>query len=136
MLQKPSEQIAHCYQRVSECRAKAADAVNEAAAQQYYELERRWLMLRRSYELSERITDFTGELQRRCKVASVSSRLVCDIDGGVSTVTLSLPSLTRMAPHALVFPRARPAWTGSRPKQGRSLTCGPRTGGNGPAKEN
>ena len=70
MLQKLSEQIAHCYQRASECRAKAANAVNEAASQEYYELERRWLMLARSYELSERITEFSGEFWRKNKVAN------------------------------------------------------------------
>jgi hypothetical protein len=52
MLQKLSEPIAYCCQRASECRAKAANAANEAASQEYYELERRWLMLARSYELS------------------------------------------------------------------------------------
>jgi hypothetical protein len=69
MLQKLFEQIAYCYQRASKCRAKAADAVNDVASQEYHELERRWLMLARSYELTERITDFTRELQRRSEIA-------------------------------------------------------------------
>jgi hypothetical protein len=106
MLQKLSEQIAHCYQRASECRAKAANAVNEAASQEYYELERRWLMLARSYELSERITDFTCELQRRSKLAAsllgwhATSTAPFDRD-------LEIAVLDTDGPHALVFPCRR-----------------------------
>jgi hypothetical protein len=106
MLQKVSEQIAHCYHRASECRAKAVNAVNEAASQEYYELERRWLMLARSYELSERITDFTGERRRRSNVAAsllgwhAISTAPFDRD-------LELAILDTDGPHALVFPCGR-----------------------------
>ena len=105
MLQRLSEP-AYCYQRASECRAKAADAVSEEASQEYYELERQWLMLARSYELSERITYFTGELQRR-------SRIAASLLGwhGISTAPfdrdLELAVLDTDGPHALVFPCRR-----------------------------
>jgi hypothetical protein len=106
MLQKLSEQIAHCYQRAGECRAKATDAVNDAASQEYYELERRWLMLARSYELSDRITNFTGAVQRRSKLAS-------SLLGwrAISTAPfdreLEIAVLDTDGPHALVFPCGR-----------------------------
>jgi hypothetical protein len=106
MLQKLSEQIAHCYQRASECRARATNAVNEAASQEYYELERRWLMLARSYELSERITDFTCELQRSSKLAAsllgwhAISKAPFDRD-------LEIAVLDTDGPHAVVFPCRR-----------------------------
>jgi hypothetical protein len=110
MLQKLSEQIAHCYHRASECHAKAADAVNEAASQEYYELERRWLMLARSYELSERITDFTGELERR---NGRSNKIAVSLLGwhAISRAPfdrdLELAVLDTDGPHALVFPCQR-----------------------------
>jgi hypothetical protein len=106
MLQRLSEQITHCYQRASECRAKAADAVNGAASQEYYELERRWLMLARSYELSERITDFTSEHRRRSKIAA-------SLIGWQAILTapfdrdLELAVLDTDGPHALAFPCQR-----------------------------
>src|SRR5215467_3742711 len=106
MLHKLSEQIAYCYQRASECRTKAADAADEAASQEYCELERRWLMLARSYELSERITDFTSEIQRRSNTAAsllgwhAISTAPFDRD-------LELAVLDTHGPHALVFPCRR-----------------------------
>jgi hypothetical protein len=86
------------------CRVKA-DAANEAASQDY-ELERRWLMLARSCELSERITDISGELQRRSKIAAsllgwyAISTAPFDRD-------LELAVLDRDGSHALVFPCRR-----------------------------
>jgi hypothetical protein len=68
MLQKVSEPIAYCYQHPSECRAKAGDAFNEAAKQEFFDMEHRWLMLARSYELSDRITDYTNEVASRLRV--------------------------------------------------------------------
>jgi hypothetical protein len=65
MLRKVSDQVACCYQRASECRAKAANAFNEAAKQEYLDMERRWLMLARSYEFSDRLTDYNNEVERR-----------------------------------------------------------------------
>jgi hypothetical protein len=56
-------QVARCYERASECRAKAEDAFNEAAKQEYLDMERRWLMLARSYD--ERITDDTNKVAHR-----------------------------------------------------------------------
>ena len=60
VLHKVSENVAYCYARASECRAKAADALNQAARQEYLDMDHRWLYLARSYELTDRIVDFTN----------------------------------------------------------------------------
>jgi hypothetical protein len=106
MLQKVSEQIVYCYERASECRAKAIDAVNESACEEFSELERRWLMLAHSYELSERITDFAGERQRRHKVA-MSPPGWHTISTAPFDRDLELAVLDMEGPHALVFPCRR-----------------------------
>jgi hypothetical protein len=33
----------------------------------FFDMERRWLFLARSYELTERVSDFTAEARRRVK---------------------------------------------------------------------
>ena len=60
VVQAAHHQAARCYQRASECRAKGENAFNEAAKQEYLDMEHRWVKLARSYELSERITDYTN----------------------------------------------------------------------------
>jgi NMD protein affecting ribosome stability and mRNA decay len=59
-----SNQIAHCYVRAEECRKLAALSQGETDRQFYIERERAWLKLARSYELSERISRFSNELER------------------------------------------------------------------------
>jgi len=68
MFQKTSTQVADCYDRAGESRAMAAAAANENDKTEYLNIERRWIMLARSYELSERITGFTEEVKRRLRV--------------------------------------------------------------------
>jgi hypothetical protein len=68
VLSNVSARIADCYRRASECRAKANDAFNEAAKQEYLDIEHRWLMLARSYELSDRVTDYVNEVERRLRL--------------------------------------------------------------------
>jgi hypothetical protein len=68
MLQKLSDQIAYCYERAGESRTKAADCSSECDREEHLEIERRWLLLAGSYELSERIGDFSDELTRRLRV--------------------------------------------------------------------
>ena len=65
MLLKLSDQVERCYQRASECRAKAADAFNKAARQEYLDMEHRWFTLARSYELSNRVVNYTNGLEHR-----------------------------------------------------------------------
>ena len=67
VVQAAHHQAARCHQRASECRAKAEDAFDEAAKQEYLDMEHRWLILARSYELSERITDYTNKVAHRLR---------------------------------------------------------------------
>ena len=66
MLQKLSDQIAYCYERAGESRATAASCYSESDKHEHLELERRWLALARTYELSERVGHFTDE--RGCQL--------------------------------------------------------------------
>src|SRR5215813_15470361 len=68
MLRKTSVQVADCYERAGESRARAAAAANEIDKTEYLNIERRWIMRARSYELSDRITGFNEELRRRLRV--------------------------------------------------------------------
>jgi hypothetical protein len=68
MLQKISHQVANCYERAGESRARAAAADSEIDKTEFLNIERRWIMLARSYELSERITGFNDEIKRRLRV--------------------------------------------------------------------
>jgi hypothetical protein len=61
MLKKVSDEIANCYRRAAECREKADAATNVDTKRDYSALEHSWLFLARSYELSERLSDFTNE---------------------------------------------------------------------------
>jgi len=65
VLQKLLDQVAYCYERAGESRATAANCSNERDRRDHLALERRWLVLARSYELSERIGDFSDDLRRR-----------------------------------------------------------------------
>jgi len=68
MLRKTSAQVADCYERAGESRARAATATDEIEKTEYLNIERRWIMLARSYELSERVTGFNEEAKRRLRV--------------------------------------------------------------------
>ncbi len=62
MFQKISTQFAdYCYERADESRALAAAAVNEIDKAEYLDIERRWIMLARCYELNERITNLADD---------------------------------------------------------------------------
>src|SRR5262249_30735936 len=68
MLRKSSVQVADCYERAGESRARAATAANEIDKTEYLNIERRWIMLARSSELSARVTGFNEEVRRRLRV--------------------------------------------------------------------
>jgi uncharacterized protein with PIN domain len=65
MLYSLSKQIAHCYLRAGECRELAALTVSQADRDFRAQREQSWLTLARSYELSERVSRFSKELDRR-----------------------------------------------------------------------
>lgn len=100
MLQKISHQVADCYERASESRARATAAINEIEKTEYLNIERRWIMLARSYELSERITGFNDEVRQRLRVLIPPApphpavpRLTCAECGGKMRLTQIEPSL-------------------------------------------
>lgn len=65
MLRKLPEEVAECYRRAREAREAADCAVNEVEELDYLALERRWMMLAQSYELVERLSDFSNEAKKR-----------------------------------------------------------------------
>ncbi len=67
MLSKIKEEIADCYRRAAECREKVELTNDPEMKRDLLALERSWLFLARSYELSERLSDFTDEAARRNK---------------------------------------------------------------------
>jgi hypothetical protein len=68
MLQKLAEQVADCYRRAREARHKAERAAEGAVRQDYLDLERRWLKLAESYQFTQRVATFQGEMSRRIAV--------------------------------------------------------------------
>jgi hypothetical protein len=65
MLQRLNAEIAECYVCAHEARLRA-DMTNDAGLkQEYLEMEQRWLTMARRYEFAQRLSDFTGEVERR-----------------------------------------------------------------------
>jgi hypothetical protein len=65
MLESLSEQIRECFAHVEECARKAAAQTDPALKQDFLDMERRWLTLAKSYELSRRLDDFSNEAKRQ-----------------------------------------------------------------------
>jgi hypothetical protein len=100
MLGKVSRQVADCYERAVESRSRAADAANEIEKAEYLNLERRWMMLARSYELSECVAGLNAEAQQRFRVLippepphPAVPRLTCAECGGRMRLTQIEPAL-------------------------------------------
>jgi hypothetical protein len=65
MLNKLAEEIGECHRRAAECREKAEQSNDPEMKRDLAALERSWLFLASSYELSGRLSDFTDEAERR-----------------------------------------------------------------------
>ena len=60
MLQKLDGEIRECYRHAAEC-SRSADQVRDLFKKQdFLDMEKRWLCLARSYELAERLSNFTS----------------------------------------------------------------------------
>jgi hypothetical protein len=59
MLQNLSERIRLCYERAAEAKQHAEETNDAEAKAGFLNTEKRWLLLARSYDLSERLKDFT-----------------------------------------------------------------------------
>ena len=64
VLNNLSEQVRECLQHAEHCARQAAAQTNCKLKEDFLEMERRWLFLARSYEFTERLTDFSGETKR------------------------------------------------------------------------
>ena len=60
MLNNVSEQIRECYRHAEDCARKAAAQTEPTLKADFLDLERRWLVLARSYDFTERINSFTN----------------------------------------------------------------------------
>jgi hypothetical protein len=67
MLSNLSEQIRECYRHAEDCARQAAAQTCSKLKEEFLDMERRWLFLARSYEFSERVTDFSAETKRQAK---------------------------------------------------------------------
>jgi hypothetical protein len=80
MLVKLSEQIAECFARAAEFRARAKQAADSTQRDFLLDMERRWLALARSYEFERRLADFTAEVQRHIKVDNLPHSAVPQVN--------------------------------------------------------
>jgi hypothetical protein len=65
VLNNLSAQIRGCYEHADGCARKAAAQTDPKLKQDYLDLERRWLLLAKSYDLTGRLADFSAEAKRR-----------------------------------------------------------------------
>ncbi len=73
MLNNVSEQIRECLRHAEDCARQAAAQSCPNLKKDFLDMERRWLFLVRSYEFTERVTDFSAETKRQAKHRSSSS---------------------------------------------------------------
>jgi hypothetical protein len=59
MLENLSDQVRECLRRAENCARQAALQSDSRLRHDYLEMEARWLKLARSYELTERLADFS-----------------------------------------------------------------------------
>ena len=65
MLNNLSEQIRECLRHAEDCARQAAAQTCPNLKEDFLDMERRWLFLARSYEFTERVTDFSAETKRQ-----------------------------------------------------------------------
>src|SRR5215472_18193147 len=61
VLQNLSDKVRLCYERAAEAKEDADETLDPEAKADFLNMERRWLLLARSYEFGERLGDFTQE---------------------------------------------------------------------------
>jgi PAS domain S-box-containing protein len=67
VLQNLSDEIKLCYERAAEAKEHADETLDPEAKADFLNMERRWLLLARSYEFGDRLDDFTKENARQAK---------------------------------------------------------------------
>ena len=95
MLTIISSKARECYEHAAEASSRANQAEYAAVRKTYFQLERQWLRLAQSYEVSEQVTDFTGELTRRLhalrRIPAGIPRVVCPTCGKKMRLALLEP---------------------------------------------
>jgi PAS domain S-box-containing protein len=69
LLHNLSDKIRLCYERAVEAKERADEMADPEAKADFLNMEKRWLLLARSYELGERLDDTTRDNSRRAKFA-------------------------------------------------------------------
>ena len=70
MLNNLSDQIRDCYAHAEECARKAAAQTDRRLKQDFLDMEKRWLSLAKSYELSEQLDDSSGATRQTANSAT------------------------------------------------------------------
>jgi hypothetical protein len=95
MLKIISSKARECYEHAAEASSRAKQVEYTAVRKTYFELERQWLRLARSCEVSEQVTNFTGELSRRLhalrRIPAGIPRVVCPTCGKKMRLALLEP---------------------------------------------
>jgi hypothetical protein len=65
MLANLSEQIRDCLQHAEDCARQADAQTDPTLKHDFLDTERRWLLLARSYEFTQRLGDFSNETKRQ-----------------------------------------------------------------------
>jgi len=60
-----SKEIRECLRRAEECKRLSKTALTASAISDYLEMEQRWLALGRSYEFTQRLSNFTEPFRNR-----------------------------------------------------------------------
>jgi hypothetical protein len=64
MLNNLSEQVRECHRHAEHCARQAGVQIDPKLKDDFLEMERRWLMLARSCEFTQRLADFSDETKR------------------------------------------------------------------------
>lgn len=64
MMNNLSEQVRRCHLHAEHCARQAGVQTDPKSKHDFLEMERRWLMLARSYEFARQLADFSDETKR------------------------------------------------------------------------
>jgi hypothetical protein len=65
VLNNLSAQVRECLRHAQDCARKAAAQTDPKLKNDFLDMERRWLSLARSYEFTERLTDFSHKTKQK-----------------------------------------------------------------------
>lgn len=72
MLNNMSEQIRECLRHAEDCARQASAQTCPNLKKDFSDMERRWLFLARSYEFTERVTDFQTKPEAKHRSSSTA----------------------------------------------------------------